>query len=374
MALNILDFATIVRNQVTAMQGRATGLVDLAIGSLLRSVFEANAGVVQWIQQLIVNLLVTTRAATCTGSDLDTWMADYSFYRLSASQAAGIVTFSRFTATNQAFIPVGTVVTTTDGTQQYTVVADTTNPAYSAPLAGYTVAANIVSINVSVLASTAGSASNALAGTVTVITGGIQYIDTVSNGANFTGGADAETDDAFRARFVLWVSSLSKATKAAIGYALTSMQKGVSYTLTENQDYSGNVKNGYFYAVVDDGTGSPTSTFLSSAYNAIDAVRPFTVTFGVFAPIVVTANVVMTLTVDPSAVRSSVVTLVQAAVQSYINSLSLGQLLPYTQLAAIAYAASPYVLNVSAVTLNGTTTDLSATNKQVIKSSTITVN
>lgn len=374
MALNILDFATIVRNQVTAMQGRATGLVDLAIGSLLRSVFEANAGVVQWIQQLIVNLLVTTRAATCSGSDLDTWMADYSFYRLSASQAVGIATFSRFTATNQAFIPVGTVVTTTDGTQQYTVVADTTNPAYSASLAGYTVAANIVSINVSVLASTAGSAGNALAGTVTVITGGIQYIDTVSNGANFTGGADAETDDAFRARFVLWVSSLSKATKAAIGYALTSMQKGVSYTLTENQDYSGNVKNGYFYAVVDDGTGSPTSTFLSSAYNAIDAVRPFTVTFGVFAPIVVTANAVMTLTVDPSAVRSSVVNLVQTAVQSYINSLSLGQLLPYTQLAAIAYAASPYVLNVSAVTLNGATTDLSATNKQVIKSGTITVN
>lgn len=374
MALNILDFATIVRNQVTAMQGRAAGLVDLTIGSLLRSVFEANAGVVQWIQQLIVNLLVTTRAATCSGSDLDSWMADYSFYRLSASQSVGIVTFSRFTATNQAFIPIGTIVTTTDGTQQYTVVADTTNPAYSALLAGYTVAANVVSINVSVLANTAGSAGNALAGTVTVISGGIQYIDTVTNNANFTGGLDAESDNAFRARFVLWVSSLSKATKAAIGYAISSMATGVSYTLTENQDYSGNLKNGYFYAVVDDGTGVPTSTFLSSAYNAIDAVRPFTVTFGVFAPVVVTANVVMTLTVDPSAVRSSVVALVQTAVQSYINSLSLGQLLPYTQLAAVAYAASPYVLNVSAITLNGTTADLSATNKQVIKSGTVTVN
>lgn len=374
MALNILDFATIVRNQVTAMQGRAAGLVDLTIGSLLRSVFEANAGVVQWIQQLIVNLLVTTRAATCSGSDLDSWMADYSFYRLSASQSVGIVTFSRFTATNQAFIPIGTVVTTTDGTQQYTVVADTTNPAYSASLGGYTVAANVVSINVSVQANTAGSAGNALAGTVTVISGGIQYIDTVTNNANFTGGADSESDDDFRARFVLWVSSLSKATKAAIGYAISSMATGVSYTLTENQDYSRNVKNGYFYAVVDDGTGAPTSTFLSSAYNAIDAVRPFTVTFGVFAPVVVTANVVMTLTVDASAVRSSVVTLVQTAVQSYINSLSLGQLLPYTQLAAVAYAASPYVLNVSAITLNGTTADLSATNKQVIKSGTVTVN
>jgi uncharacterized phage protein gp47/JayE len=372
-SLNILDFATIVRNQVTSIHARAAGLVDLAIGSLLRAVVEANGGVVQWIQQLIVMLLATTRAATCSGNDLDSWMADFGFIRLSAVQATGQVTFARFTSTNQALIPVGTIVTTTDGTQQFTVIVDTTNPAYSATLGGFVIAAGVSSVAVTVQANTAGAAGNALAGTVTVISGSISYVDTVTNAAAFSNGSDAEGDSAFQARFVLWIASLSKSTKAAIAYAITSLQQGVSYTLTENQDINGNTVAGYFTAVIDDGSGNPSSTFLASAANAIEAVRPFTVSYGVFGPTVVTANTAMTLTVDPTANRATVVSLVQAALQNYIASLKLGQLLPFTQLATVAYGASPYVLNVTGITLNGGTSDLAATTRQVIRAGTLTV-
>lgn len=373
MVLNILDFTTIVRNQVTAIQARAAALVDLTIGSLLLSVVEANAGVVQWIQQLIVNLLVTTRAATCSGADLDSWMADFSFTRLSAVQATGLVTFSRFTATNQALIPVGTVVTTTDGTQQYTVTADTTNPAYSTTLGGYVIAAGTSSVTVPVLANTAGAAGNALAGTVTVISGGISYVDTVTNAAAFANGTDAEGDDDFRARFVLWVASLSKATKAAIGYAIASMQQGVTYSLVENQDYSGNTLYGYFYAVVDDGSGSPSSTFLNSAAIAIEAVRPFCGRYGVFGPSLLSANVGMVITTDSTVTHSDVVAQVNAAIQSYISSLSLGQLLSYSKLISIAYGVTSAITNVTSVTLNGGTADMAANPKQVIRPGTISV-
>lgn len=373
MALNILDFTTIVRNQVTAIQARAAGLVDLTIGSLLRSVVEANAGVVQWLQQLIVQLLVTTRAATCSGSDLDSWMADFGFIRLSAVQATGQVTFARFTATQQALIPVGAIVTTTDGTQQYTVLADTSNAAYSATLGGFVIAAGVSNLTVKVQANTAGIAANAQAGTITVISGGIQYVDTVTNASAFSNGAEAEIDTAFRARFVLWVASLSKATKAAIGYALASMQQGVSYTLTENQDYSGNTLYGYFYAVVDDGSGSPSGTFLTSAGAAIEAVRPFCGRYGVFAPTVESANVTLTITTDPAANHATVVALVVSAIQSYLAGLKLGQLLPYTQLANVAYGASPFVTNVTGLTLNDGTSDLATSSKQVIRAGTITV-
>ena len=372
-SLNIKSFATLVSDQVTAMQASAAGLVDLAIGSILRAIVESNSGVAMWIQQLIVNLLVTTRAATCSGADLDSWMADFSFTRLSAVQATGQVTFSRFTATNQALIPVGSEVTTTDGTQTYTVTTDTTNAAYDPTQLGYVIAAGVSSLTVPVQANTAGAAGNAQAGTITVISGSIQYVDTVTNSSTFINGADAESDDAFRARFVLWISSLSKATKAAIGYALSSMQTGVTYTLTENYSYNGTPQPGYFYAVVDDGSGSPSSSFLDKAYAAIDAVRGFTVTFGVFAPTLVTANIVMTITTDPSANHSDIVTIVTNALQTYIASLSLGQLLPYTQLATIAYGASSLVTNVSAVTLNSGTSDLAASGKQVIRAGTISV-
>lgn len=372
-SLNIKDFTTLVRDQVTAIQGRAAGLVDFTIGSLMRAITESNASVLQWLQQLIVTLLATTRASTSSGPDLDTWMADFGFYRLSASFATGSVTYSRFTSTNSALIPIGALVGSTDGSQQFSVTIDATNGMYDATLGGYLIPAGTASATVPVIASTAGAAGNALIGTVTVIVGSIIGVDTVTNSTVFANGVDPEGDEAFRARFVLWVQSLSKATKAAIGYALASMQQGVSYTLTENQDYSGNLLYGYFYAVVDDGSGAPSGTFLANAASAIEAVRGFTTRFGVFAPALVTANVGMTITTNSTVTHSVVVSQVTAAIQAYISGLTLGQLLPYTQLAAIAYAVSPAITNVSAVLLNSGTADLGATNKQVIRPGTVTV-
>jgi uncharacterized phage protein gp47/JayE len=372
-ALNIKDFTTLVRDQVTAIQGRAAGLVDFTIGSLLRAICESNASVLQWLQQLIVTLLATTRASTSSGADLDSWMADFGFLRLSASFATGSVTYSRFTPTNSALIPIGSLVGSTDGSQQYAVTIDVTNPLYSASLSGYLVPAGTASATVPVIASTAGAAGNALIGTVTVVVGSISGVDTVTNSTVFTNGVDPETDSAFRARFILWVQSLSKGTKAAIGYALSSMQQGVTYTLTENQDYSGNTLYGYFYAVVDDGSGAPNSAFLASAAAAIESARAFTTRYGVFAPVLVPANISMTITTDTSVAHGVVVAQVTAAIQTYIASLRLGQILPYTQLAAIAYAVTPAITNVSGVLLNGATADLSATNKQVIRPGTVAV-
>jgi hypothetical protein len=372
-SLNIKDFTTLVRDQVTAIQGRAAGLVDFTIGSLLRAITESNASILQWLQQLIVTLLATTRASTSSGADLDSWMADFGFYRLSASFATGSVTYSRFTPTNPALIPIGALVGSTDGSQQFSVTIDTTNVLYNATLGGYLIPGGTASATVPVIASTAGAAGNALIGTVTVIVGSIPGIDTVTNSTVFANGVDPETDEAFRARFVLWVQSLSKATKAAIGFALSSMQQGVSYTLTENQDYSGNTLYGYFYAVVDDGSGAPSGAFLVSAAAAIESVRGFTSRYGVFPPVLVTANVAMTITTDPSVTHSVVVAQVTSAIQAYISGLTLGQILPYTQLAAIAYAVTPAITNVSGVLLNGGIADVGATNKQVIRPGTVAV-
>lgn len=372
-ALNIKDFTTLVRDQVTAIQGRAAGLVDFTIGSLLRAITESNASVMQWLQQLIVTLLATTRASTSSGTDLDTWMADFGFLRLSASFATGSVTYSRFTPSNSALIPIGSLVGSTDGSQQFSVTADTGNPLYNATLGGYLIPAGTATATVPVIASTAGAAGNALVGTVTVIVGSISGVDTVTNTGVFSNGVDPETDSRFRARFILWVQSLSKGTKAAIGYALSSMQQGVTYTLTENQNYDGSLNFGYFYAVVDDGSGAPSGAFLTSAANAVEAVRPFTVRYAIFGPVLVTANVGMTITTDASVSHAVVVAQVISAIQVYISSLSLGQILPYTKLGQIAYAVSPAITNVSAILLNGGTADLAATNKQVIRPGTITV-
>lgn len=373
MALQTQDFVTLVRNQVTAVQGYASVLVDTRVGSILRAILEANAAVVIWLQSLIVQVLAITRAATSSGSDLDSWVADYGMTRLAATYASGQVTFSRFTATQQVVVPIGAAVQTGDGSQQYSVVVDATNPAYNAGLGGYVMAAGVASVTVPVIATVAGAAGNVIAGSVTTITGAIAGVDTVTNAAGFVNGADAESDPALRTRFIAYVRSLSKATKDAVGYAITSLQQGVTYSLVENETYAGSVQMGYFYVVVDDGTGAPTGTFLSTVYNAVDAVRPLTVSFGVFAPVVVNAAVVMTVTIAAGYDAAATRTLVSNAVKAYINSLSLGQPLRYSRLAQIAYDASPGVTNVTGVTLNGGTSDLTATAKQVIKWSSVTV-
>lgn len=373
MAITTQDFVTIVRNQVTAIQGAASALVDLTVGSILRAVVEANAAVVLWLQGLILQLLATTRAATSSGADLDSWVADYGVTRLAGVAATGQVTFSRFTATQQAEIPVGSSVQTADGSQVFTVTADTTNPAYSATIDSYVIAVGVTSINVPVQASVVGAGANVSIGQINTITQALPGVDTVSNAAAFVNGADAESDAALRTRFVAFVASLSKATKGAIGYAITSLQSGLSYSLTENENYAGATQMGYFFVVVDDGTGVPGSTLLSTVSNAIDAVRPACSTFGVFAPVVVTADVNLTIATAAGYTHSAEVATVAAALTNYINSLALGQSLPWSKLAQIAYDASPGVTNVTGVTLNSGTADLSATSKQVIKAGTVAV-
>lgn len=373
MALSTQDFPTLLRNQVTAVQGAAKALVDLTVGSILRSVLEANTAMALWLQGLILKLLATTRAATSSAADLDSWVADYGLTRLAAIAASGNVTFSRFTSTQQAVIPVGATVQTADGTQNYTVALDTTNAAYSASLSGYVAAAGTASVTVKVTASVAGSAGNAVIGAISTITQAIPGIDTVTNSAAFTNGADAETDTALRTRFIAYVASLSKATKNAIGYAITSLQQGVTYTLIENQNYAGATQMGYFYIVVDDGTGYPTSAFQSTVFNAVDVVRPVCSTFGVFAPVVVTANVAMTLTTAAGYDHNATVAIVSTALSTYVNGLTLGQTLAYSRLSQVAYDASPGVTNVTSVTLNNGTADLTATSQQVIKIGTKTI-
>lgn len=367
------SFTQLVSDMATAVQGRASALTDFAVGSILRSIIEAVAAVGVWLESLILLLLQTTRASTSSGPDLDTWVNDYGVTRLGAVASTGVCTFARFTNTMQAIIPIGTLTQTSDGTQQFKVIIDLTNTAYNATLGGYVISPGTGSVSALVQAVIAGSAGNAVAGSISVIAQAIQYVDTVTNTLNFTNGSDAESDTALRARFVAYIASLSKATKLAIGNALLGLQSGVSYTLVENYSYGGVYQPGYFYAVVDDGSGHPGAGFLSSASNAIDAVRPFTSTFGVFAPVVVTASATMNATIvsgyDPVATKA----LVQAAVLAYIQTLTLGQTLPYTRLAQAAYDASPGVTNITNLLLNGATADIAATAQQRILAGTVTV-
>lgn len=371
--LQTKSFTTLVTEQATAIQGGSRALVDFTVGSILRAVVEAYAAVALWLQGLILKVLATTRAATSTGPDLDTWFADYGFVRLGAAFATGQATFSRFTATAQAVVPIGVTVQTADGSQQYAVVVDTGNAAYSAALGGYVIAAGLPSVTVPIQALVPGAAGNAVIGGVNTLAQAIAGVDTVTNGAALANGSDAETDVKARARFVEYIASLSKATKGAVAYAIDSVETNISFTLVENQNLDGSPHVGFFHVVIDDGSGTPSSALIATVYAAIDAVRPVAVTFAVYAPTVITANVAMTTVLaagyDPIATPAAVA----AAITNYLNSIPLGVSLSWSRMFQVAYDASPGVIDVTSLTVNGAMSDIAATTSQVIRAGTVAV-
>jgi uncharacterized phage protein gp47/JayE len=373
MQLSLQTFNTLVRNMAAGVQSATTQLVDLSVGSVLRAVLESNASVGLWMQWLILQVLRMTRAATSSGADLDSWVADYTLARLPAVAATGQVTFSRYTPGLAALIPIGALVRTADGSQTFAVTADATNSAWSASSNGYAVASGVASLTVPVSAQAAGAAGNVQAATVSLLATAIPGIDTVSNAAAFQNGMDAESDAALRARFCNFISSRSRATTQAVGYAVSSIQQGLEYVIQENVDASGQPRMGSFLLTVDDGSGTPPTTLLSTVQASVNAVRPVGSLFSVQPPTVVVANVSLTINVATGADQAQATADVGNALQAYINTLSIGASLPLTRLAQIAYSANQTIVNVGQLQINGGTSDLVPAASAVIKAGTVAV-
>ena len=374
MQLSLQNFTTLVQNMAAAVEASAAQLLDLTVGSTLRAVLEANASVALWMQWLILLVLRTTRAATSNGSDLDSWMADFSLSRLPAVAATGTVTFSRFTPTALALIPAGAMVRTADGTQTFVVTADTLLAAWEAASNGYFIAAGVATLDVPVAAQTPGACGNVQAGTITLLASAIPGVDSVNNASPFQDGLDAESDGAFRDRFCNFIASRSRATLTAVGYAVSSIQQGLNYTIQENQDPTGQPLMGSFVVTVDDGSGTPPTSLLATVQTAVDAVRPVGSVFSIQPPTVMMVNVSLTIAVAAGTTKGQIVSLVASAISSYINGLTIGAGLPLTRIAQIAYSASSTVINVSQLFANGSASDITPTVSGVVKAGVIAVN
>jgi phage-related baseplate assembly protein len=359
------SFSTIVTNTIAGIQGRASKLINFSTGSTLRAIVEGFAGLYLWFQAMVLQVLQATRLSTSSGIDVDTFTADFmpvvvgtSSPRLGAQAASGQVTFTRFTAgPTTCFIPVGATVQSSDGTQNFAVIADTTFATYSAgPPAGYTLPSSVASIIVPVNAVVAGAAGNVSTGAIATMTSPITGIDTVNNVAAFTNGANFESDSALKSRFAAYILGLSRGDYYGLSASILGTAATVQWTLTEGYNYDGSYHPGYFFVVADDGSGTPSPAYLAAVLAAAQAVRPLAVQCAVFPPVVILANVSMQLTTATGYVHNTVVAQVAALVALNINSLGLGNPLPWSQLAAWAYSI-PGVTAVSNVLLNSAATD-----------------
>jgi uncharacterized phage protein gp47/JayE len=282
---------------------------------------------------------------------------------------------------------VGTQVKTSDGTQIFAVVLDTTNAAYQADPSGatqgwYALAPGTASVSVTVQNTVLGTGGNVLAGTITLVATPAPGIDTVTNAAGFTNGVNAESDASFKARFGLYLASLSRGTLIAVESAVLGVAQNLTCAVLENaSSISGGVGSspGSFVVAVDDGSGATPSATLAAVAAAVDTVRPVGSTAYTVQATVIDAVVVLTITCANSSVHAATVPLVAAAISNFIGALAVATVeapsaFPYWRIGQIAFDASPNVLSVSAVTLNGGTSDIGGAPGTVVRVGSVSVN
>lgn len=374
-------FSTLVSDFAAACQGSSSTLVDYTIGSVLRAIAESSAGNSLWIQGLAFQILTAARLSTSIGTDVDTWTADFmpnapgsTTPRLPSKQAIGTLTFSRFSADQSALIPIGSQASTTDLSAIFVVVADQSNFAYRTDVNAYLVSPGVTNIDVPVQALVPGTASNVLAGTVTLLRSTIPGIDTVNNSLPMNAGLDAETDAQIKARVPLFFESLARSTEKAIGYAISIVQQGLNYSIIENEQYSGQADIGYITVVIDDGTGSPSTTLIQSVTNSVDLYRAQGTRFGVFPPTLIGATISFTLEVTTGYDRNTILGVAGDAVENYVQELLLNQPLRWSKLEQIIYESHAAITNVTSLLLNGSQADIVTDKRQRVILSSVTVN
>ena len=350
MPLPLQDFPTLVRIQAAAVTGSARELVDTTTGSVLRALLEANASIGLWVQWLIVQVLAITRAGTSRGADLDTWMADFGVTRLPAVAATGVLTLGRATPGLETVIPVGTRAR---GEALFAVVANPGHPAWTGD--GYALPAAALSLDLPAVAVAPGREGNVRVGEIRLLASAVPGVDTATNPYAFTGGADAETDDALRARFTWFLDSRTRGTMDAIAYAIQGVRQGLQYRIAENTDTAGAYRAGFVTVVVDDGSGAPSQALLADVAAAVEAVRPAGIAFAVQAPVAVFADV--RLRVSGSAEARAAV---GAALGAWVGGRAIAEGLTLSRIVGVAHNAHPGVDSVYGVTINGVAVDLPA--------------
>lgn len=364
--------ATLVQDAAAAAQATSQTPLDFSTGSVFLALAEASAGLGSWLQKLYIYALSITRLASSQGVWVDTFVNPFGMTRLAAVAATGIVQFSRYSTTGNVVVPVGAQVVTTDGSQAFQVYANTTNPSYSATATaagapGYVLLAGANTVAVPVQAVNAGTVGNVQAQAITKLQSAVSGIDAVVNTVAFTNGTAAESDAAVKARFVLYIASLSKAARGALAYAISALGLNLQSAFAEFQNPNGTAADGMNCIFVDDGSGNPPAATVTAAATAVNQYRAFGVRIGVFGATLLPANIQIAINVDPSYNGAAVSTAVSAALTTFVNGLGLGKTLRYTRLEQIAYEASPGVTNVSSVSLNSGVVDLVPTVGQTIK-------
>lgn len=364
------DFNELVSNMVAAWAANAGVTPQLNQGDPLLAIFQSFATQIVFLENMATQLAALTRAQTSTGANLDTWMGQFSFTRLPAVSATGEVVLSVNSAHSQpTSVPLSTIVQISGGAIQYQLVADNTQPDYASGTQTYVLPAGQLSMTATVQALVPGAAYNVQANQLTQFLSSVPGIDNVTNPNPILNGVNAETDSAFRARFVLYLLGLREATLPAIESAIEGVQSGIEYVIVPNQTINGLTQYGYFYVTI----WPYTDALQSEVYDAIAAAAALGVQFNVYSATELTVSVTVSIEVETNYVPATVQAAVQGALTTYITGLTLGETLYWSYLYDIIYGISG-VLNTFDLLVNGGTSDIIPGPTHIVQPQSVVVN
>ena len=191
MPLNRPTLQQIIDRIDADIVGKITGATTLALRSFLRILGRAFAGVAHALYGYLDNqaneLFATTASADADGGRLDTIGGEYGIVRNAAVKASGN---AAFTGTAATVIPAGSALNSVAGNRY------TTDEELTIGVGGSVVGA--------VTCDTAGTDGNDSSGVVLTFESPIANVDSDAtvDSDGLVGGADEETDDAYRARIL----------------------------------------------------------------------------------------------------------------------------------------------------------------------------
>ena len=319
------SFPSIVAGMINHARSAQKRVTDFVVGSKVRTLLEAAAiEIDEFYQQTLNGLLAAMPVAL---------YQTLSFSALNAISAGGPVNLVVQQSISDLLIPAGTLLTTPVASTTYSTTSDVTIPA------GQTTG------QVAVLATTAGSAGNIPAAQTFTLAPQPTGVISASNPSAFVGGQDAETPAQTKVRFQAFISTLSRATGAALAYGASqatilnaggNIQERVRFALVVDPAPPPGQGPQPVSVYVHNGVGGTSSQLVAQAQTIINGYVdgsgnkiPGYKAAGVPTTVYAAADVVLTLggsvVALPGYVSSTLASAANAALANYVEGLSVGQ-------------------------------------------------
>lgn len=231
-----------------------------------------------------------------------------------SAEAVGELTFSRATAAAQNItIPIGTACTASAGNGVLYVTTETA-----------VLSAGKTSVTAAAAANEPGKHTNIKAGAVNLILGGIAGIESVTNAAAFTGGSEAEEEEALRKRLL---QSFVKVSTGANKQFYEDLAMSVDGVHSAQAIAVGNAVTLY----VTDIFRMTSTALIQRVQQTVDQAKALGVTVTVQKPVTVNQNLSVTVYVDNLQSHVSQAGSARSFFMDKIYLLGIGQNLnPYT--------------------------------------------